>query len=303
MSGKPAGASRTAVWYQAARPRTLTASVVPVLVGSSVAVWNGGFDRRAFFLALVAAVAIQTAANFANDASDAARGADPAERVGPRRMVAAGLITPRQMWTATWLAVAVGAGCAVALTILAGPIVLAIGVASVVAMLGYVGGPIPYGYRGWGEVFVFLFFGLVATVGSQYVHDQNIEPQTWFLAIPVGMLATAILVANNLRDLDTDAQARKKTLAVIIGPAKTRLLYGLLVLGALAAVVILATFSLISPWTVIAAATTPLALSLVRAANRAVDASDLVPVLGRTSLLHLLVGLVLAAGTVYGPIS
>ncbi|MGH8928013.1 MAG: 1,4-dihydroxy-2-naphthoate polyprenyltransferase [Acidimicrobiia bacterium] len=290
-------------WVEAARPRTLPAAIVPVLVGSSVAVWNGTFDWRAFLLTLVAAVAIQIAANFANDASDAAHGADTTDRVGPPRMVASGLIASRDMWIATWAMVAIAAACGGLLTVMAGPVVLLIGLASVAAMLGYVGGPLPYGYRGLGEVFVFVFFGLVATIGSQFVHGGAVERQTWLLAIPVGLLATTILVVNNLRDLDTDARAGKRTLAVMIGDGRTRWLYRILMVGALGLIALLGTFSIISPWTLSALATIPLAVRLLREVSRAEDRLALVPALGQTALLHLLVGVGLAIGTVFGPVA
>ena len=186
-------------WKAAARTHTLPAALVPVLVGGGLAYGDGASRYDAFVWTLIGALAIQIAANFANDASDAKRGADTANRLGPPRMVALGVITPRRMWAATWVAIGVAGVAAVVLTTIAGPLILVIGVASVVAMLGYVGGPVPYGYRGFGEVFVFVFFGLVATVGSRYAHDMAAPLSVWLLAVPVGMLVTSILVANNYR--------------------------------------------------------------------------------------------------------
>ena len=285
------------VWLHAARPRTLPAAVVPVLVGSSQALRVGSFDWRAFGLALAGAVAIQVAANFANDASDAARGADPADRVGPIRMVASGRVKPRQMWTAAWVMIGVAGLCGIGLALLAGPLLLVVGIVSVAAMLGYVGGPVPYGYRGLGEVFVFVFFGLVATVGTRYAHGPVVEPVVWLLAVPVGLLAAAILVVNNLRDLDTDAATGKRTLAVIMGRQRTRGLYAVTVLGSLALVGVLAATSVFAPWTALVLLGLPLAVRLVRTVFRAGGPHALIPALGGTAFLHLLVGLLLAAGT------
>jgi 1,4-dihydroxy-2-naphthoate octaprenyltransferase len=297
MRGADAEGAATNIWVHAARPRTLPAAVVPVLVGSAQALQVGSFDWRAFTLAMIGALSIQVAANFANDASDAARGADTIHRVGPTRMVASGRIRARQMWIAAMLAIGVGGVCGIGLTLLAGPLVLVIGVASVAAMLGYVGGPMPYGYRGLGEVFVFIFFGLVATAGSRYVHDRVVEPVVWLLAVPVGLLCAGILVVNNLRDLDTDAATGKRTLAVILGPERTRVLFTGIVLGSLALIGLLAATSVFSPWTALALLGLPLAVRLVRTVFRASGPHALIPALGGTAFLHLLVGLLLAAGT------
>ena len=217
--------TRFQAWRIAARVHTLPAAVVPVLVGGGLAMGSDVFRWDAFALTLVAALAIQVAANFANDASDAKKGVDTEARLGPPRMVALGVLTPRQMWTGVVIAILIAAVAGVGLAVIAGPLILVIGVVSIIAMLGYVGGPAPYGYHGFGELFVFVFFGLVATVGSRYVHDMTAPLAAWLLAIPVGMLVTALLVANNYRDLDTDRETGKRTLAVILGREKTKWLY------------------------------------------------------------------------------
>ena len=287
-------------WVEAARPRTLPAAVIPVAVGSAIAEADGVFDWRALALALLGALAIQIAANYANDASDAHRGADPADRVGPQRMVASGVITPRQMWTATWAAIAVAAACGIGLALIAGPLVLVIGLAAIVAMLGYVGGPFPYGYRGLGELFVFLFFGLVATVGSRYVHDGSVPLLAWLLAVPVGFLATAILVINNLRDRDTDARAGKRTLVVIVGARSSQRLFVLLIIGAYLAVAGTVIARSASGWVMLAWLTAPIAFRLATTVAKGSDPADLRPALGQTARLHLLFGLLLALGTIPG---
>ncbi|MEX1125603.1 MAG: 1,4-dihydroxy-2-naphthoate polyprenyltransferase [Acidimicrobiia bacterium] len=288
--------TRFQAWKTAARVHTLPAAVVPVLVGGGLALGEGMFRWDAFALALVAALAIQVAANFANDASDAKRGVDTSDRIGPPRMVALGLLTPRQMWSGVVVAVLIAGIAGIGLAVIAGPVILAIGVISIIAMLGYVGGPVPYGYHGLGELFVFVFFGLVATVGSRFVHDRTAPAAAWLLAIPVGMLVTAILVANNYRDLDTDQETGKRTLAVILGREKTRWLYAVLIYGAFVLIVVFA----VSGWTplptLFAAMLTPFAVGPVRTLWQNTDAFSLIRALVMNSRLHLWTGVVLAVG-------
>ncbi len=272
--------------------------MVPVVVGSALAQADDVFRWDVFWYALIASLAIQIAANFANDVSDARRGADTPDRLGPPRMVALGRLSPAQMWTGVAVAVSVAAAAGVALAVIAGPVVLVVGVASILAMLGYVGGPAPYGYKGLGEVFVFIFFGVVATVGSRYVHDMNAPATAWLLSIPVGMLVTAILVANNYRDLDTDRVAGKRTLPVLIGPRPTRALFAILVYGALLVIVVFATAGWTPRPTAFAGLLAPYAAVPVRIVYRKTDGPALIRALKMTARLHLLTGLVLAAGVV-----
>jgi 1,4-dihydroxy-2-naphthoate octaprenyltransferase len=287
-------------WKIAARPHTLPAAVVPVLVGSGLAAGEDAFRLDAFLWALLGSLAIQVAANFANDASDARRGVDTEDRLGPPRMVALGVISPRRMWIATWLTIGVAAVAGVALTMIAGPWILIIGVASVIAMLGYVGGPAPYGYRGLGEIFVFVFFGLVATVGSRYVHDMTTPVASWLLAVPVGMLVTAILVANNYRDIETDARTGKRTLAVVLGRDRSRRLFMTLIYGAFLLIVGFAFVGWTPLPTALAGFLIPFASAPVRIVNRETSGPDLVRALKLTGRLHLVTGLVLAAGATLG---
>jgi 1,4-dihydroxy-2-naphthoate polyprenyltransferase len=293
--------TRFQAWKIAARPHTLPAAVVPVVVGSGLAYGEGVYRWDAFVWALVGALAIQVAANFANDASDAHRGADTKDRVGPPRMVALGVIDARQMWLATWIAVAIAAVAGVFLTVIAGWIVLLIGVSSVVAMLGYVGGPAPYGYRGLGEVFVFVFFGLVATVGSRYVHDQSAPLSAWLLAIPIGMLVTAILVVNNYRDIDTDRAAGKRTLAVMIDRVRTRNLFAALVYGSFIAIAVFGTVGWTPLSTLFSCFLVPFAAIPVRIVYAKTDGPALIRALKSTARLHLWVGMSLAAGVAFVP--
>ncbi|MEE9177898.1 MAG: 1,4-dihydroxy-2-naphthoate polyprenyltransferase [Acidimicrobiia bacterium] len=292
--------TRLQAWKTAARTHTLPAAIVPVLVGAGLANGDGVFRVDAIAWALVGALALQIAANFANDASDAKRGADTKDRLGPPRMVASGEITSVQMWTATWISVGVAGVAGVALTLIAGPLILVIGVASVIAMLGYVGGPFPYGYRGLGEVFVFVFFGPVATVGSRYVHDMTAPLSAWLLAIPVGMLVTAILVVNNYRDIETDETAGKRTLAVILGRDRTRTLFAALVYGSYPLIVLFALVGWTPRTTMFAALLAPFAAGPVRIINAKTDGMALIRALKLTAMLHLWTGVVLAAGAAIG---
>jgi 1,4-dihydroxy-2-naphthoate octaprenyltransferase len=230
----------------AARPRTLPAAIAPVLVGSAAAwtlhtfcysesssfagyfgCFDTNFDFRwgAFIAALIGSVFIQIGTNLANDYSDAQRGADTVDRLGPVRVTATGLVAPRSVLVATWLAFAGAVAAGIYLAFVAGPIILAVGAASILAGVLYTGGPRPYGYAGLGEVFVFLFFGLVAVNGSYYVQLERLDWLPFGLSISVGCLATAILVVNNIRDIDTDRRAGKNTLAVRLGRERTRQLY------------------------------------------------------------------------------
>jgi 1,4-dihydroxy-2-naphthoate octaprenyltransferase len=222
------------IWLMAARPRTLPAAIAPVLVGTAAAVqWLGHLPRwGAFFAALVGSIFIQIGTNLANDYSDARRGADTADRLGPVRVTSAGLVTPRRVLIATWIAFAVAVACGIYLATVAGWVILVVGAFSIAAGVLYTGGPRPYGYAGLGEVFVFLFFGLVAVNGSYYVQLEQLDALPLGLSISVGFLATAILVVNNVRDIETDRRAGKMTSAVRMGRENAISLYRLLVVGA-----------------------------------------------------------------------
>jgi 1,4-dihydroxy-2-naphthoate polyprenyltransferase len=218
-------------WVAAARPITLTAGIVPVLVGTAT---GGRFLVWRFAAALVVSLALQVAVNYANDYFDGVRGVDTPDRVGPRRAVASGLVTPSEMKRAIAVALSVAALAGLGLTVVVGPELLLVGVASIAAALAYSGGPRPYASAGLGELFVFLFFGPVATIGTAYVQAETIPWLTVVASAPVGLLATAILVVNNLRDIDTDERAGKRTLAVRLGARGTRRLFAALVWGAAA---------------------------------------------------------------------
>lgn len=222
------------IWLNAARPRTLPAAVAPVLVGTAAAIFAAGDLPRwgLFVAALVASVLIQIGTNLANDYSDARRGADSADRLGPVRVTSAGLITPRRVLVATWIAFGLAALLGLYIAWQSDWIILVVGVVSIAAGFLYTGGPKPYGYAGLGEIFVFVFFGLVAVNGSYFIQLEELAWLPFGLSVAVGLLSTAILVVNNVRDIDTDRRAGKNTLAVRLGRESARRLYVFLMLSA-----------------------------------------------------------------------
>lgn len=292
--------NRRRAWWQAARPHTLPAAATPVLVGGGLAIGDGVFRWGPFLAAMIGALAIQVAANYTNDLSDARKGADTEQRIGPQRMVASGVISERQMALATVAAFAAASVAGVYLIVEAGWVIAVVGITSIAATVGYVGGPRPYGYRGLGEVFVFVFFGLVATVGSRYVHDRTAPLDAWLLAVPIGLLVTAILVANNVRDIETDASAGKRTLAVIIGRERTRTLFALLVFGSFLSIALFGVAGWTATPTMFAIFLMPFGAGLVRTVYSKTEGPALIRVLKGTARLHLLVGVVLAAGAAVG---
>jgi 1,4-dihydroxy-2-naphthoate octaprenyltransferase len=275
------------IWLMAARVRTLPAAIAPVLVGTAAAVeWLGELPRPgAFAAALIGSVFIQIGTNLANDYSDAKRGADTADRLGPVRVTSAGLVTPRRVLNATWIAFAVAVACGIYLTAVAGIVILLIGAVSIAAGVLYTGGPRPYGYAGLGEVFVFLFFGLVAVNGSYYVQVEQLDALPLGLSISIGFLATAILVVNNVRDMETDRRAGKMTLAVRMGRYNAVVLYRLLVLGAYAVLPIALLAGEASMLPLIGFASLPLAVPPLRAMSNRTDGPALNSALAATGAL------------------
>lgn len=284
------------VWVMAARPATLPASIVPVLVGTAVGVHEGFFVLLPFLGALAAAVLIQVGTNLANDVFDFEKGADTTQRLGPPRVTQSGLASPRQVRSAMILSFAAAGVLGLYLTVVGGWPILLIGLCSIVAGITYTGGPWPFGYHGLGDVAVFVFFGLVAVMGSAYLQTATFSCTAFAAALPVGCIVTAILVVNNLRDLETDRQTGKHTLAVRIGAGRTRVQYALLLLtpyGLVTGLVVLG----VLPWGCwLAWLTIPLAVSLVRTVLHGADGPALNGVLKGTARLHLLFGLLLAGG-------
>ncbi|HSL58528.1 MAG TPA: 1,4-dihydroxy-2-naphthoate polyprenyltransferase [Acidimicrobiales bacterium] len=282
-------------WIAGARPRTLPAAVVPVAVGTAAAVGEADIVAWRAGAALVVALALQVGVNYANDYSDGVRGTDAdGARVGPVRLVGSGLKSPGAVKRAAFAALGVAAVAGLALAVAVGWELLVVGAAAIAAAWFYTGGSRPYGYAGFGEVFVFVFFGVVATVGSAYVHTGEVSTLALVASVPVGLLATALLVVNNLRDIPGDTAAGKRTLAVRLGDRATRGLYvGLLVV----------TFLVIPPLAglgrigaVVGLLGIPFARRPVTAVLSGAHGPGLIPVLGATGRVQLITGLALAIG-------
>jgi 1,4-dihydroxy-2-naphthoate octaprenyltransferase len=284
------------IWVEAARPRTLPASLAPVLVGTAAGARSHGIAWVRFALVVVVALAVQVAVNFANDYFDGVRGVDTVQRAGPRRAVASQLVTPRAMVVAIGLAMAVAGGAGLALAALVSWWLLLIGVGAFVALLGYSGGPKPYASQGLGEVFVFIFFGLIATLGSSYVQHRMLPATAWVAAVATGVLAVAILVVNNLRDVPTDAIAGKRTLAVRLGRERTRVMFAVMLGLAFLLALVTWVFGPLGPWVALCWLAAPLAVALVRTVATHTDGPTLNGALARSGMLQLVFCVLLSAG-------
>ena len=290
----PQGAS---LWIAGARPKTLPAAVVPVAVGTAAAVdpalgWDGGIIWWRAAFALVVALALQIATNYANDYSDGIRGTDD-DRAGPLRLVGSGFVDAKKVKQAAFASFGVAAAAGLALTMAVGPELIGVGLASILAGWFYTGGKNPYGYMGLGELFVFVFFGLVATVGSAYIQPGGWSGMAWLVAVAVGCLSTALLVTNNLRDIPTDSATGKITLAVRLGDARTRWLFvAFLVLP----FVVAALVAIDRPWALLALAALPLAVRAGQPVRAGAMGRDLIPVLEATGKTQLVYGILLTAG-------
>ena len=289
-------ASGMRIWLMAARPRTLPAAVAPVLVGTSLAGFAHVFHPLRFIAALIGAVFIQVGTNLSNDYSDARRGADAEDRLGPVRVTAGGLVPPRQVLIATYVSFGIAVLAGIYLVTVAGWQLLLVGAASILAGVLYTGGPRPYGYEGLGEVFVFLFFGIVAVAGSYFVQVKHLNWEAFALAVPVGLLASAILVVNNYRDIDTDRRAGKRTLAVRIGRERTKGLYATIVYGAYVLAPVTWLFGPLKAWVLLPWLTLPLAAGVARAVRNRTDGASLNQALAQTGMLQLAFCVLLSAG-------
>ena len=287
--------SARSAWWLAMRPATLTASAAPVLVGSGAAWADGVFSFWPALAALLGASLLQVGANFANDVFDFERGADTHDRLGPQRATQQGWITAAQMKRAMWLAFAGATVVGVYLTYVAGWPVFALGLLSIAAAYLYTGGPRPYGYLGLGDLAVFVFFGFGAVAGTYYVQALSVSSLAWIASIPIGALATAILVVNNLRDIETDARANKHTLAVRLGDGPTRRYYLLLLAVAYLAPVWLWWSGRADTWVLLPLLSLPLAVQLA-ARMRHDSGLALNGSLVRTARLEVVYGLLFALG-------
>jgi 1,4-dihydroxy-2-naphthoate polyprenyltransferase len=286
-----------AEWLAGARPRTLPAAVAPVLAGTGVAAYVGGEVWWKAALALVVSLALQVGVNYANDYSDGVRGTD-ADRVGPLRLVGSGAAAPGAVKAAAFVAFGVAAAAGLVLAVATAWWLVAVGVACIAAAWFYTGGTRPYGYAGLGEVMVFVFFGLVAVIGTTYVQTETFELSTLCAAVGIGALACAILVANNLRDIPTDREAGKRTLAVRLGDGATRQLYAVLVLVAILAC--LAVAALTTWWAVLALAYAGTAAPAARAVLDGARGPALIAVLQQTGTAELVFGAGLFVGLLVG---
>ena len=285
-----------AQWVSGARPRTLPNAVAPVIAGTGAAAWLHGAVWWKAVLALAVSICFVVGVNYANDYSDGIRGTDD-DRAGPLRLVGSKLAAPGSVLTAAVISLVLAAVAGLTLALLSAPWLIAVGAACIAAAWGYTGGSRPYGYAGFGEVAVFVFFGLVAVLGTQYTQALRIDLVGVTLAVATGALSSAVLVANNLRDIPTDAVTGKITLAVRIGDARTRMLYqGLLVLaGALTLVLMMAT-----PWCAVGLIAVPAAVRAAGPVRRGQGGRELIPVLRDTGLTMLVWSIAVATALTLG---
>jgi 1,4-dihydroxy-2-naphthoate octaprenyltransferase len=283
------------IWISAARPRTLPAAIAPVVVGSALAWRDGAFVPLAAGICLAFALLVQIGTNFANDYYDFIHGADTAARVGPRRAVAAGLIAPGVMRSAMWGVFAAAFLCGLGLLPWGGPWLLAVGIASILCGIAYTGGPWPLGYHGLGDVFVFVFFGLVAVGATYFVQAGRITADAAAAAVPIGLLAANILVVNNYRDAETDAAAGKRTLVVRFGRRAARWQHAVSLAGALLAPLWFFARGT-GDWVLLPLGLVPLAVRHVRRLRDALAPAELIALLGDTGRLLALYAVLLAAG-------
>ncbi|MFG1968180.1 1,4-dihydroxy-2-naphthoate polyprenyltransferase [Nonomuraea fuscirosea] len=280
-------------WIAGARPRTLPNAVVPVMVGTGVAIGEGGFVWWRAVLALFVALSLQIGVNYANDYSDGVRGTDD-QRVGPMRLVGSRAATPREVLTAALGCFALAAVLGLVLVVATQAWwVLLVGAAAIAAAWFYTGGKHPYGYRGLGEVAVFVFFGIVPVMGTAYVQTEHLSWAALIASIPVGLLSCSMLVVNNLRDVGTDGQAGKRTLAVLLGAERTRTLY---VACQVVPFVVALAMTPITPWAALVLLAAPLAVSPIRAVLSKAVGPALIAVLQQTGKLQMAYGLLFAVG-------
>ncbi|MGK2881041.1 MAG: 1,4-dihydroxy-2-naphthoate polyprenyltransferase [Mycobacterium sp.] len=285
-----------AQWVEGARPRTLPNAVAPVVAGTGAAAWLGEASWWKALLALVVALALIVGVNYANDYSDGVRGTDDV-RAGPLRLVGSTAASPRSVLIAAVVSLSIGAAAGLALAVASQPWLIAVGAGCIAGAWLYTGGSKPYGYLGFGEAAVFVFFGLVAVLGTQYTQALRINWVGVVAAVAMGALSSAVLVANNLRDIPTDAQSGKITLAVRLGDSRTRVLYHMLLAGAGALTLALVAAT---PWCLVGLVATPLALRAAAPVRGGLGGAELIPVLRDTGLTMLVWSITVAAALTFG---
>ena len=281
-------------WMMAARPATLPAGIAAVLVGSASAWHDGVIELLPFVMVLFSVIAIQIGVNYANDLADAHKGADTDTRIGPQRAVASGAISSSEMKRGIVVAFGLAGLFGLYLIWYAGWPIFVIGVISILAALGYTNGPVPYGYYGLGELFVFVFFGLVATVGTRFVFGTPVPSEAWAGGVVMGLLASAILEANNIRDIDTDREAGKRTLAVVVGRTWARRFYAATLIASFLVIVFGSFVGWFPPLAMIAVLVAPLSIPLIKTVYTETAGPPLIEVLKGTAQLQLFVALLLS---------
>jgi 1,4-dihydroxy-2-naphthoate polyprenyltransferase len=287
-------------WLLAARPKTLPASMSPVLVGSALALRDGQFEVPVFLATLAAAVLLQIGANYSNDVFDFLKGADKA-RVGPTRVTQSGMVTPKQMMIATGVVFGLAALLGLYLVIVGGLPILLIGLVSIVCAIAYTAGPFPLAYRGLGDVFAFVFFGVVAVMGTYFLQTHQFTWMSFIASLPNALFATGIIITNNLRDIETDRAAGKHTLAVRIGDRNTRIEYTAMVVIAFLVPLVLRLLGMVQGWAwLIPWVAAPIAWVLARDLWRTPRGPALNPLLGRTAQLNLIFSVLFAVSLLLG---
>ena len=294
--------SQLRAWMLAARPKTLPAAAAPVVVGASVAISNGVFSFWPALAALLGALLLQIGANFANDVFDYKKGADTTERLGPVRVTQAGLLSPKQVMAGMWLTFGLAAVVGLYLVYVGGWPIVVIGLLSIICAIAYTGGPFPLGYNGLGDLFVFIFFGLVAVCGTYYVQALTVSLAAVWASVPVGLLATAILVVNNLRDINTDRAAGKKTLAVRFGERGAQVEYLMLVGGAYVVPLLMWLLGLSTVWVLLAWVSLPMVFPLGKLILHE-KGRPLNNALAGTARLELVFSLLFSVGLIIGAVA
>lgn len=297
MTDKVANVSKIKSWFLAARPKTLLAAVVPVMVGSSLAVHNGKFFLPYSLVALLCSILIQIGTNYTNDLYDFLKGSDTKERKGPLRVLSAGLISVREMRIGIFIVFLTTFLLGLYLVYAGGWIVLLIGIVSIIAGLAYTAGPYPLAYNGLGDVFVFLFFGIIGTMGTYYLHHQEFTLLSFLISLPVGALITNILVVNNFRDIEEDRAANKKTLSVILGNTFSKFEFIILLVISFIVPFILLSFYDFSYWILLPVLSLPMAVILIKMLNE-LKGTELNKTLELTAKFSGLYGLLFSIGII-----